>query len=257
MSKFQENIHIAIPEPAPSGKFFKKMSIIFKSNQFFSSEEKPKLKRIELINNNLLERYNNMLSERYNEKYFTELYTSKTINITKYIQCVTNTLNKKLMSFKKLLKSVNKITNSDEKFINIIIDIFISSYKSDTSFNEFFKNLEIISNTTNNNLNIIWSIIKCQLKVINNDNMHTIFNYWINLNSVNILQETDEIKYIMFKIGSYVGVSLELVSLKLVSLELVSCDECCGDFETFKQNMNNIQNLYKGLTKLIGKKQLI
>jgi hypothetical protein len=156
------------------------------------------------------------------------------------VQCVANTLDKNYMTFDKLLESVKKITNSDEKFMNVIINKFTSSYKQDTTFDEFLKNLEIISNTTNNNLDVIWILIECQLKIINNvTNMHTVYNYWINLNSVNILQETDEIKYIMFQIGSYVR---------------VSGGDCHGGFETFKLDMNNIQNLYNLLTKLIGKK---
>lgn len=214
------------------GKFFTKVSNLFKSNPLASSEEKLKLKRIELINNNL--------AEKYNAKDFTELYMTKTIDLTKYVQCVANTLDKNYMTFDKLLESVKKITNSDEKFMNVIINKFTSSYKQDTTFDEFLKNLEIISNTTNNNLDVIWTLIECQLKIINNvTNMHTFYNYWINLNSVNILQETDEIKYIMFQIGSYVR---------------VSGGDCHGGFETFKLDMNNIQNLYNLLTKLIGKK---
>ena len=40
------------------GKFFTKVSNLFKTNPLASSEEKLKLKRIELINNNLAEKYN-------------------------------------------------------------------------------------------------------------------------------------------------------------------------------------------------------
>ena len=39
----------------------------------------------------------------------------------------------------------------------------------------------------------MWSIIECQLKVINNETINQVsqvYHYWINLNSVNILNET-------------------------------------------------------------------
>jgi GTPase Era involved in 16S rRNA processing len=212
------------------GKFFTKVSSLFRSNPLAASEEKLKLKRIELINNNLV--------EKYVEQDFTELYTTKTIDLTKYTQCVANTIDKNFMKFDKLLESVKKITNNDEKFMNVIINKFTSSYKQDTTFDEFLKNLEIIANTTNNNLDVIWTIIECQLKAINNTSFKGIYGYWITLNSVNILQETDEIKYIIFKINNYV-------------ISLLSNQE---RFDTFKQHMNNIQNLYNLLTKLVGKK---
>jgi hypothetical protein len=213
--------------------FFDKVKNLFKSNPLSPSEEKLKLKRIELINNNL--------AEKYSEQDFTELYMTKTIDLTKYTQCVANTLDKKLMSFDKLLESVKKITNSDEKFMNVIINKFTSSYKQNTTFDEFLSNLEIIAVKTNNNLDTIWSIIECQLKAFshtNKTNFKSIYVYWITLNSVNILQETDEIKYIMFKINDFVA----------------NLFQGANEFNNFKQNMNNIQNLYKLLKKLIGKK---
>ena len=216
---------------AKISKFFTKVSNLFKSNPLVTSQEKLKIKRIELINNNL--------AEKYNAEDFTELYTTKTIDLTKYTECVANTIDKNLMTFDKLLESVKKITNSDEKFMNVIINKFTSSYKSDTKFDEFLSNLEIISNTTNSNLDVMWSIVECQLKAINNSSFFQYCCYWINLNSVNILNETDEIKYMMFKIDCFV--------VKLMSSDYVH-------FVTFKQNMNDMQNLYKLLTKLIGKK---
>ena len=214
-------------------KFFDKVKNLFKTNPLASSEEKLKLKRIELINNNL--------AEKYNAQDFTELYTTKTIDLTKYTQCVANTIDKNFMKFDKLLESVKKITNSDEKFMNVIINKFTSSYKQDTPFDEFLKNLEIISNTTNNNLDIIWTVIECQLNAFshtNKTNFKRIYVYWITLNSVNILQETDEIKYIMFQINDFVA----------------SLFQGANEFNNFKQDMNNIKNLYNLLTKLIGKK---
>ena len=39
-----------------------------------------------------------------------------------------------------------------EKFMNVIINKFTSYYKSDTTFDEFLKNLELIAKTTNNNI---------------------------------------------------------------------------------------------------------
>ena len=214
-------------------KFFDKVKNLFKTNPLASSEEKLKLKRIELINNNL--------AEKYNAQDFTELYTSKNIDLTKYVQCVANTIDKNFMKFDKLLESVKKITNSDEKFMNVIINKFTSSYKQDTPFDEFLKNLEIISNTTNNNLDIIWTVIECQLNAFshtNKTNFKRIYVYWITLNSVNILQETDEIKYIMFQINDFVA----------------GLFQGANEFNNFKLDMNNIQNLYNLLTKLIGKK---
>ena len=213
------------------GKFFTKVSNLFKSNPLASSEEKLKLKRIELINNNL--------AEKYNAEDFTELYTTKTIDLTKYTQCVANTLDKKLMTFDKLLESVKKITNNDEKFMNVIINKFTSSYKQDTTFTDFLSILEIIAVTTNNNIDIIWTVIECQLKAINNATFNQVYHYWINLNSVNILQETDEIKYMLFKVDNYI---------------VKSMSSNYERFDTFNQHMNNIQNMYNLLTKLIGKK---
>jgi len=213
------------------GKFFTKVSNIFKSNPLASSEEKLKLKRIELINNNL--------AEKYNAEDFTELYTTKNIDLTKYTQSIANTLDKKYMTFNKLLESVKKITNNDEKFMNVIINKFTSSYKQDTTFDEFIINLELVANVTNNNLDILWSIIECQLKAINNATIDQVYHYWIMINSVNILQETDEIKYMMFKVDNY------LVKAMSSNYER---------FDTFKQHMNNIQNMYNLLTKLIGNK---
>ena len=216
---------------AKISKFFTKVSNLFKTNPLTSSEEKLKIKRIELINNNLV--------EKYNPEDFIELYTTKTIDLTKYTQSIANTLDKKYMTFDKLLESVKKITNNDEKFMNVIINKFTSSYKQDTTFDEFLINLELIANVTNNNLDIMWSVIECQLKAINNATFNQVYHYWINLNSVNILQETDEIKYMMFKIDNYI--------VKAMSSNYER-------FDTFKQHMNNIQNMYNLLTKLVGKK---
>lgn len=216
---------------AKISKFFTKVSNLFKTNPLTSSEEKLKIKRIELINNNLV--------EKYNPEDFIELYTTKTIDLTKYTQSIANTLDKKYMTFDKLLESVKKITNNDEKFMNVIINKFTSSYKQDTTFDEFLINLELIANVTNNNFDIIWSVIECQLKAINNATFNQVYHYWINLNSVNILQETDEIKYMMFKIDNYI--------VKAMSSNYER-------FDTFKQHMNNIQNMYNLLTKLVGKK---
>jgi hypothetical protein len=145
------------------------------------------------------------------------------------------------MKFDKLLESIKKITNSDEKFMNVIINKFTASYDPETTFDEFLKNLELIANTTNLNLDIIWSIIECQLKAYDNATFNQVYHYWIKLNSVNILQETDEIKYLMFKVDNYI--------IKLMSSEY----EC---FDTFTKHMNDIQTLYKLLTKLVGKKMV-
>jgi hypothetical protein len=212
-------------------KFFGKVSNMFKTNPLVSSQDKLKIKRIELLNNKL--------SESFNEQIFTELYTTKQIDLTKYVQSVANTLDKNLIKFDKLLELVKKITNSDEKFMNVIINKFTSSYKSDTKFDEFLTNLELVSNSTNFNLDVMWSVIQCQLKVINNASFYQYYHYWINLNSVNILNETDEIKYMIFKIDCFV--------IKLMSSNYER-------FDTFKEHMNDMQNLYKLLTKLIGKK---
>jgi len=214
--------------------FFDKVKNLFKTNPLTTSEEKLKIKRIELINNNL--------AEKYSEQDFTELYTTKTIDFTKYTQCVANTLDKNFMTFDKLLESVKKITNSDEKFMNVIINKFTSTYKSDTTFDEFLKNLEIIAVTTNSNLDIIWQIIECQLNANNSTGIYSVYHYWITLNAVNILQETDQIKYLMFKIDNY------------GTIELNTRTSYTQNISTFKDRLNNIKNLYNLLTKLVGKK---
>ena len=213
-------------------KFYEKIKNLFpKSNPLASSEEKLKLKRIELINNNL--------AEKYSEQDFTELYTTKNIDLTKYTLCVANTLDKKFMTFDKLLESVKKITNSDEKFMNVIINKFTSAYKSDTTFDEFLKNLEIIAVTTNSNLDYIWTIIECQLKAINCTSIFEVYHYWITLNSVNILEGTQEIQYIMYKINIITETEYENKS----------------EFVGFKDAMNDMKKLYNLLKKLIGRKQ--
>ena len=213
------------------GKFFTKVSNLFKTNPLASSEEKLKLKRIELINNNL--------AEKYNPEDFTELYMTKTIDLTKYTQSIANTLDKKYMTFNKLLESVKKITNNDEKFMNVIINKFTSSYKADTKFDEFIINLELIANVTNNNLDIMWSVIECQLKAINVVSIYEVYNYWITLNSINISNETDEIKYIMFKINKF--------------LNQKGYSGITQYFVTFKEQLNDMYMLYYMLRKLVGK----
>jgi len=215
-------------------KFYEKIKNLFpKSNPLAPSEEKLKLKRIELINNNL--------AEKYSSQDFTELYTTKTLDFNKYTLCVANTLDKKFMTFDKLLESVKKITNNDEKFMNVIINKFTSTYKSDTKFNEFLSNLELIANSTNFNIEYIWTIIECQLVANNSKNTNNIYNYWISLNSVNILEETPEIQYIMYKIN--------------MRNKIEDCEKY--DFVLFKDRMNDMKNLYNLLKKLIGKKQNI
>lgn len=212
-------------------KFYEKIKNLFpKSNPFTSSEEKLKLKRIELINSKL--------ADEYSEQDFTELYTTKTLDFNKYILCVANTLDDECMPFDKLLESVKKITNNDKKFMNIIINKFTSAYKSDTTFDEFLKNLEIIAVTTNFNLDNIWSVIKCQLEnatVLRYD----VYNYWITLNSTNILQETQEVQYIMYEI------------IFITETEYENKSEFVG----FKDAMNDMKKLYNVLRKLIGRKQ--
>jgi hypothetical protein len=88
----------------------------------------------------------------------------------------------------------------------------------------------------------MWSIIECQLKSINNTSVYEVYDYWFNLNSVNILQETDEIKYIMFGFTNFVKISLTYKATIKASIDI------------FKEHMNNIQNMYNLLSKLVGKK---
>lgn len=211
--------------------FFDKVKNLFKTNPLSQSEEKLKLKRIELINNNL--------AEKYNAQDFTELYTTKTIDLTKYTHCVENTLDKNFMTFDKLLESVKKITNNDEKFMNVIINKFTSTYKSDTTFDEFLKNLEIIAVTTNFNLDYIWSVIECQLKalIIRSETLCKVYQYWINLNFTKISHNCNEIKYIMYKINDF--------------LSQKTNSNMTEKFITFVNRINDMQCLYDLLIKLI------
>ena len=214
-------------------KFFTKVSNLFKSNPLATSEEKLKLKRIELINNNL--------AEKYNADDFTELYTTKNIDLIKYTQSIANTLDKNLMSFDKLLGSVKKITNSDEKFINVIINKFTSSYKADTTIDEFLKNLELIANTTNNNIDVIWSIIECQFKNVDSATFE-VYKNWIDLNSSNIVAQSDEVKFIMFKIK------------KLIKIN--SQPQITADFGKFKDETKKIESIYMLVVGLVGNKSV-
>jgi small GTP-binding protein len=215
-------------------KFFSKVSNIFKTNPLATSQEKLKIKRFELLNNKL--------SESFNEQIFTELYTTKQIDLTKYVQCIANTIDKNLMKFDKLLEVIKKITNSDEKFMNVIINKFTSAYRSNTTFDEFLKNLELIANSTNNNVEVLWTIIDCHLKAINCASIYEVYRYWFNLNSVNILQESDEIKYLMFKFNIFMMQD--------------SLENYKGTIDSFTSNMYDMQSLYKLLTKLCGKKSV-
>ena len=210
-------------------KFYEKVKNMFKSNPLSSSEEKLKLKRIELLNNKL--------SESFNDDIFTELYTNKTLVLDRYVQCIANTLDNGKLKFDKLLEKVIKITSNDSNFVNVIINKFTASYKPDTTFKDFLLNLELIANSTKNNLEIMINIIFCQLQK-QDVNLYQVYKNWIDLNNVNILQNSDEIKYIYFKIQN---------KLNLTGLY-------SGDFNFYKQNLNDFNNLYKLLNKLIGKK---
>jgi len=210
-------------------KFYEKVKNMFKSNPLSSSEEKLKLKRIELLNNKL--------SESFNDDIFTELYTNKTLVLDRYVQCIANTLDNGKLKFDKLLEKVIKITSNDSNFVNVIINKFTASYKPDTTFKDFLLNLELIANSTKNNLEIMLNIIFCQLQK-QDVNLYQVYKNWIDLNNVNILQNSDEIKYIYFKIQN---------KLNLTGLY-------SGDFNFYKQNLNDFNNLYKLLNKLIGKK---
>jgi len=208
-------------------KFFTKVSNLFKSNPLATSEEKLKLKRIELINNNL--------AEKYNADDFTELYTTKNIDLTKYTQSIANTLDKNLMTFDKLLGSVKKITNSDEKFINVIINKFTSSYKADTTFAEFLKNLELIAITTNNNSDVIWTVIECQFKNVSTPLLQ-IYKDWIIFNDIS--SQTDEVKFILHKIKNITRTETSNTT----------------KLSEFKNEMKKMQSLFMLIVKLIGKK---
>ena len=215
-------------------RFFVGVKNIFKMNPLVQSEEKLRLKRIELINNNL--------AEKFSEQDFTELYTTKTIDLIKYTQCITNTIDKNIIKFNDLLNTIKKITNNDEKFMDVIINKFTSSYKPDTKFDDFIKNLELIAITTNNNLVIIWSIIECQLK-ITSQSIYQVYTYWINLNSFNILRDTDEIKYIMYMISKYISNNMN----KTNNVSDIN------EFGLFKQKLNDMQIMYRLLKKLLGR----
>ena len=217
-------------------KFFGKVSHIFKTNPLQSSEEKLKLKRIELLNNKL--------SELFDEEIFTELYTNKTLDLIKYTACVANTIDKNLMKFDKLLELVKKITNSDKNFMTVIINKFISSYERNTTYDDFLKNLELIAYATSNNIEIMLNIIQCQFKEIDNNILE--FNkYWILLNNVHILQETNQIKYLYFRIN------------KLGSTQLIQYNSNIHGYDNFVVANDNMNKLYKLLTKLVGKKNML
>ena len=149
---------------------------MFKSNPLSSSEEKLKLKRIELLNNKL--------SESFNDDIFTELYTNKTLVLDKYVQSVANTIDNGKLKFDKLLEKVIKITSNDSNFVNVIINKFTASYKPDTTFKDFLLNLELIANSTKNNLEIMLNIIFCQLQK-QDVNLYQVYKNWIDLNNVN------------------------------------------------------------------------
>ena len=110
---------------------------MFVLNPLETSQEKLKLKRIELLNNKL----------------------SESFDLTKYTTCITNTIDKNLIKFNILLNSINTITVNDMSFMNIIIDKFVSSYKINT-FDEFIFNLELIAHSTKNNLEIMLKVIQ-------------------------------------------------------------------------------------------------
>ena len=65
-----------------------------------------------------------------------------------------------------------------------------------------------------------------------------VYKNWIDLNNFNIIKNSDEIKYIYFMINN----------------KLIHYKDYTEDFKYYKDTMSDMQNLYKLLTKLIGKK---
>ena len=213
-------------------KFFDKVKNLFKSNPLASSAEKLKLKRIELLNNKL--------AESFNDDIFTELYTNKTLDLNKYVQSVANTLDNGKLKFDKLLEKVIKITSNDSHFVNVIINKFTGSYKDGTKFEDFLSNLELIANATNNNIETILQVIQCQFRYISQQH-YKIYSYWIVLNSTKIEANSNEIKYVFFKIDDF-------------RINAPNNPQITVDYDVFNGYMKDINALYSMLDKLIGNK---
>ena len=179
--------------------FLDKVKSMFVQNPLEISQEKLKLKRIELLNNKL--------SESFDEDIFAELYSTKTLDLTKYILCITNTIDKNLIKFNILLNSVNTITANDTIFMGIIFDKFVSSYKINT-FDEFIFNLKLIAHSTKNNLEIMLKVIqKYFVDSYSETNKYSLlkqqqYSYWFKINQHKFVDNCDEIKYVYYKLNS-------------------------------------------------------
>ena len=163
-----------------------------------SSLEKLIVKRIVLLNNKL--------AEAFDIDIFTELYSTKMLDLTKYTTCISSTIDKNIVKFNILLNHVNTITSNDESLMNIIINKFLLSYKIST-FDDFINNLEFITTLSNNNINIMLQIIykyfKDAYSICKESCKKTQLYYtnWLQLYQHKIATHCDNVKYIYYKLS--------------------------------------------------------
>ena len=229
-----------------------KVKSMFVLNPLETSHEKLKLKRIELLNNKL--------SESFDKDIFTELYSTKMLDLTKYTSCITNTIDKNLIKFDILLNSVNTITANDTSLMNIIIDKFVSSYKINT-FNEFIFNLKLIALSTKNNLEIMLKVIqkyfidsnfstnKCRLTTQQQ------YSYWLKINQHKFVNNCDEIKYVYYKLNSII----QYVNLRCIHNtgqkggEYIHSVHCIDTLDSFKSSQSSMSDFYNLMIQLFEK----
>lgn len=221
------------------GNLFYKIKNIFLSNPLEKSEKQIKEKRILLLNNDL--------SIIYIEEIFRELYVNNQIDFNKYCKGIKTTINLKKIDIDILLKSVSIITNNKIEYINFIINEFISTYKYE-DLSKFCNNILIkISNICNNNFEIMSKLIRCHFSELQHEDSWIIYIDWIDNNSYNILNETDEIQYLYYIIRALLSDKNSYKKSYKESITLVS-------FKSYKKDMDE---LFSILCKLIGKKDSI
>ena len=223
--------------------FLKGLKNMFNSNPLEESQKKLQDKRVLLLNDKLS-------TTGYESSIFAELYKNETLEQKKYISCISITLDKKVMSFEKLLESVTKITSNDEVFVtDCIITKFIDSYQA-KSFEDLCLNLKTTSDITSNNFDVISKIIFCHISKLKDTHSDLYlmknYNYWIQLNHANIDCNSKEVKYIYFQI------QLLLTSVIMAKPNTTYTTIQQYKFDEFKAANADMDKVYYTVCKLFG-----
>lgn len=164
-----------------------KIKNLFTSNPIEVSQKKLNDKRLSILNN--------ILKNGFDIHIFTELYTLNELVLDNFKQGIIKSINNK-NNIGQIITQINIITNNNKEINNILVSQIISSYNFD-SFIEFKDILIIVSNTSNNDIELMLQVIYKFFDKMSND-----YKYWISLNMSNINNECDEIKYIYCKLST-------------------------------------------------------